>query len=159
MVNWRALVLAIPGDLDSSLRLAITLIVSGLTVLAILPAFRGPWAPTSPRFAGQMTLVLLATILALYYSQPYGPLLLAAPFAAHLALGTPIGTWARRLHTGTGLGLGVAILAPTIWFVLGRTTVRSINMLTLAVIATTALLFGELLLDGMTHGEIGKPWE
>ena len=100
MVNWRALVLAVPGGLGSGMNLPITLLLSGLTVVAILPAWRGPWRPTNPRFAGQVTLLLLATILATYHSHAYGPLLLAVPLAAHLSSGRPVRVRARLLDTG-----------------------------------------------------------
>lgn len=148
MVNWRALVLAVPGGLASGVNLTLTLLLTGLTVIAILPAWLGPWRPTSPRFAGQMTLLLLATILATYHSHAYGVLLLAVPLAADLSSRTPTGARERALEAGTWLAVGAGIIAPAIWFVLGRSAVHVANMLALALVACTVLFLGLLLPGG-----------
>ena len=71
MVNWRALVLGVPVDIPSTVRTAVTLVLSGLTVVALL-AWRGPWHPAGPRFAGQMTLLAVGTVLAAYHSHIHG---------------------------------------------------------------------------------------
>jgi hypothetical protein len=85
MVNWRALVMKYLPNVDPSIGTMLSVGLGGLTALALVPAWRGRWAPTDPSFAPRMALVMLATLLANYHSHYHGAVLLAVPVAAVLA--------------------------------------------------------------------------
>jgi hypothetical protein len=141
MVNWRGMLLAVPGLPDVA-RLAITLALSALTVAAVVIAFRGPWRPTGPRFAGQMTLLATGTVLAAYHSHVHGATLIAVPLAALLASWRPSQPIGQMLRSALSAVLAFAVIAPWLWFaVLGRGHERANNMLAVALAAGFLLIF------------------
>jgi hypothetical protein len=147
MVNWRALVLALPVDLSGTVRTVITLILSGVTVAVVVAAWRGPWNPAGPRFAGQVTLLAVGTVLAAYHSHVHGALMIAVPLAAYFAGTRPVDARERLLETGIRIALATAIFAPWLWFVvLGRGHENANLMLALALVAGLLLVGGKLLL-------------
>jgi hypothetical protein len=85
MINWRALVMKYLPDVAPSVGVTLSVGLGALTALALVPAWRGPWAPTDPSFARRMALVLVATTLANYHSHYHGAVLLVVPLAAVLA--------------------------------------------------------------------------
>ena len=157
MVNWRALVLAVPLDLSDAVRLALTLILSGLTVIAVLAAWRGPWHPSGPRFAAQVTLLAVGTVLASYHSHVHGALIIAVPLAAYLS-GTPglPGGWI--VEAEARMVLAFAIVAPWLWFaVLGRSHTRANTLLAVSLVAGVLLLSNLLLRVNPTSRDAGNP--
>jgi glycosyl transferase family 87 len=146
MVNWRALVLALPLDLPDAARVAITLVLSGLTVLAVVIAWRGPWLPSGPRFAGQMTLLGIGTIVTAWHSHIHGVAMIAVPLAAFLASGLGRETIDRAIGVAIRLIVGAAVLAPWLWFaVLNRSHTEANKMVTIALVTGFVLLFALLL--------------
>jgi hypothetical protein len=142
MVNWRALALAIPLDLPAAARLAITVILSGLTVLAVLIAWRGSWHPSGPRFASQMTLLGIGTILIAYHSHIHGVAMIVVPLAAFLASGPGRETVDRAIGVAIRLVVGFAIVAPWFWFVvLNRSHTVANAMVAVALVIGFFLLF------------------
>jgi alpha-1,2-mannosyltransferase len=145
MVNWRALVLGLPLDLSSSARVALALILTGLTVLAVLAAWRGPWLPSGPRFAGQMTLLGVGTILTAWHSHIHGVAMIAVPLAAFLAAGLGRETIDRAIGLSIRLIVGVAVVAPWLWFtVLNRSHTEANRMVAIALVTGFILLFALL---------------
>lgn len=134
MVNWRAMVLALaPQDrIDDRLGLALTIALSGLTVLAVALALRGRWAPLAPWFPAQFTLVLLATLFVSYHSVVYGPVLLAVPLAAALAAGAR--AWLPRAIVVAGIAIPALLQAAL------HASRRSAEVTTLCMLALFAVL-------------------
>ncbi|MDQ6795409.1 MAG: DUF2029 domain-containing protein [Chloroflexota bacterium] len=142
MVNWRALVLSVPLNLPDTVRLAITLILSATTVAAVIVAFRGPWQPTEPRFAGQMTLLGIGTILAAYHSHIHGVTMIAVPLAAFLAFRVARTAADQAILRAISITLAAAIVAPWLWFaVLSRSHTRANTMVAVALVVGFVLLF------------------
>ena len=142
MVNWRALVLGVPLDIPSTVRVAITLVLTALTVAAMIIAWRGPWLPTGPRFAGQMTLLSVATILTAWHSHIHGATLILVPMAAFLASGLGRDSVERWIGVGIRALVGAAIVGPWLWFaVLDKSHTEANRMVTFALVAGFALLF------------------
>ena len=140
MINWRALVVRLPIDGSEATLVAITLALSLVTIILVLHAWRGPWRPTEPRFAVQMTLVAIGTVLASYHSHSFGALMLAVPLAAHLASATPRDRSERVVDRGIGLALAVGVVGPWLWFaVLGRGYPVSNVILAFALVAGLVL--------------------
>lgn len=141
MINWRALVLAVPLDVPGVVRTAITLILSGITVIVVLAAWRGPWQPTGPRFAARMTLLAIGTLLASYHSHAFGATMIAVPLAAYLAGISSSVARERIIDTGSKVVLACAIVVPWLWFaVLGRSHTSANSMLAAALVAGLFLL-------------------
>lgn len=110
MVNWRALTLRLLPGLSDNLSLTLMLVLGALTILALVPVWRGPWAPRSRRFPAQMTLLWLATLFVNPHSHAHGALLLALPLASLLAEGD--------LSRVSRVAVLAAAYAPTIyWFI------------------------------------------
>lgn len=142
MVNWRALVLGIPLDIPSTARVAITLILSGLTIAAVLLAWRGPWQPAGPRFAGQMTLLAIGTVVTAWHSHIHGVATIAVPLAAFLASGLGRETIDRVIGVLIRVIVGMAVVAPWLWFaVLDRSHTEANRMVTLGLVTGFVLLF------------------
>ena len=140
MVNWRALVLGVPLDIPSTVRVAITLVLTALTVAAMIIAWRGPWLPTGPRFAGQMTLLSVATILTAWHSHIHGATLILVPMAAFLASGLGRDSVERWIGVGIRALVGAAIVGPWLWFaVLDKSHTEANRMVTFALVAGFAL--------------------
>jgi hypothetical protein len=145
MVNWRALVLSAPLDLGEQARLAITVLLSGVTIAAVVAALRGPWEPARPRFAGQMTLLIVGSILVAYHSHIHGVSMVAVPLAAFLAAEPGRRTLDRAIGRAIKLVVGLAIVAPWLWFaVLGRSHQNANAIVAVALAIGFALLFGLL---------------
>lgn len=145
MVNWRALVLGVPLEIPDNVRVAITLILTGLTVVAVLVAWRGPWQPTGPRFAGQMTLLAVATILTAWHSHIHGVAMIAVPLAAFLASGLSREAVDRTIGLAIRAIIGVAIVGPWLWFaVLDRSHTEANRMVTFSLVAGFGLLLALL---------------
>ncbi len=145
MVNWRALVLRAPLDLPDTVRVAITLILSGLTVAALVVAWRGPWLPTGARFAGQMTLLAIATVLTAWHSHIHGVAMIAVPLAALLASGISRDTLDRAIGLGIRVVVGAAIVGPWLWFaVLDRSHTEANRMVAVALVIGFILLLALL---------------
>lgn len=85
MINWRALILWLRPSIGSESGLVLTVVLGALTVLALIPVWRGPWRAQSNAFPAQLSATLLATVLANYHSHVHGAALLAVPLAATLA--------------------------------------------------------------------------
>jgi Glycosyltransferase family 87 len=85
MINWRSLVLFFLPRIASPPGIQLTLLLGAVTVLVIVLAWRGPWAPRDRLFPAKMSLLLVATLLANYHSHLHGAVLLAMPLAAVLA--------------------------------------------------------------------------
>ncbi len=88
MVNWRpVLMLAWPG-IPEATGSALLLLLEAATALGSLLAWRGRWDPSSPRFALQMLVTAMATILVAPHSHFHGTILLLAPLALWSGLRT-----------------------------------------------------------------------
>jgi hypothetical protein len=146
MVNWRALVLAMPLNLADSVRLAITLALTALTAAGVIVAFQGPWHPSGRRFAGQMTLLGIGTILAAYHSHIHGVTMIAVPLAAFLASRVTRSTLDHAIAAATSLTLAAGIVGPWLWFaVLDRSHTRANGMVAVALVLGFVLLFAYVL--------------
>ncbi len=142
MVNWRALVLGVPLGIPSVVQVAITLILTAVTVVAVLIAWRAPWLPNGPRFAGQMTLLSVATVLTAWHSHIHGASMIVVPLAAFLASGLGRDLVERLIGLGIRALVGAAIVSPWLWFaVLNRSHTEANRMVTLALVAGFLLLF------------------
>jgi hypothetical protein len=84
MTNFRSLILYFHPDTSNLRGILYMYILGGATVLCAALAWRGPWHPHSPRFPRQMSLLLLATLLASYYGYQAGASVLAVPLASML---------------------------------------------------------------------------
>jgi Glycosyltransferase family 87 len=89
MINWRSLILWLWPQVSDQSGMMLELFLSGVTVLVTALAWRGPWEPHQPRFAIQMSLTLLATLLANHHSFQHGAVLLAVPLASAMAHADP----------------------------------------------------------------------
>jgi hypothetical protein len=146
MTNWRALVLGLPLPLSDVVRVAITLVLSGLTFVAVIVAWRGPWLPSGSRFAGQMTLLGIGTILTAWHSHIHGVSMIVVPLAAFLASGLGHDRIDRAIGLLIRLIVGAAIVAPWLWFaVLDRSHTEANRMVTIALVSGFFLLFVLLL--------------
>jgi hypothetical protein len=82
-----------------------------VTVVLTALAWRGAWDPSDRRFPAQVTVLLLATLLANYHSFSYGAIILAVPLAAVLGKGCP--------RFVTSLAVIVGVILPSLAFSLG----------------------------------------
>jgi hypothetical protein len=122
--------------------LVITLIMSGLTIAAVVVAVRGPWHPSGSRFAGQMTLLGIGTLLAAYHSHIHGVAMIAVPLAAFIASGTARRGVDQAIAVAIRVTLAAGIVAPWLWFVvLDRSHTRANGMVALALVIGFALFF------------------
>lgn len=105
MINWRSLVLAALPAISDRRGLALTLLLSACTVLCLVPAWQGCWAP-------------LATLLTSYHSYPFGAVLVALPLASLAAEGGTSrltrGTILATILLPSGVNLVVGTLAPAL---------------------------------------------
>jgi hypothetical protein len=109
MINWRAMILWLSPRVSDQSGMRIEMVLGFLTVLVAALAWRGQWRPGDPRFPIQMSIVLLATLIANHHSFQNGAVLLAAPLAA--AVSGP----GRRRFLMRGLVI-VSCLLPAILF-------------------------------------------
>lgn len=106
MITWRALILFLMPQLGTKASLLLMLGLGLLTVIGAAATWRGPWKPASRNFPAQMTLLLVATLIANYHGYPHGEALLALPVASLFAEGF-VSRWSRVI-------LWLAIFAPSI---------------------------------------------
>lgn len=84
MISWRALVVNVLPN-ATALGLALTALLSVLSLAILVPIWRGGWEPRSPRFAAQMLATMIVTMLVAYHSQLHGLVLCMVPGAILLA--------------------------------------------------------------------------
>ena len=82
MVNWRALIVNARPAIGNTSGVLLFLLLSLLTVAAIVWAARGAWRPGTRTLDWQLASVALATFLVSYHSHMHGLVLLAVPLAA-----------------------------------------------------------------------------
>jgi hypothetical protein len=109
MINWRALILWLSPRVSNQSGMRLEMALGFLTVLVAALAWRGQWMPKDPRFSIQMSIALLATLIANHHSFQNGAVLLAAPLAAAVS-----GPGRRRLLM-RGLAIASCLL-PAILF-------------------------------------------
>lgn len=81
MISWRALVLNMEPDVGKILGLALTGVLSVISLAMLVVIWRGEWNPRSLRFHNQMLATMLVTLLVAYHSQVHGAALLMVPGA------------------------------------------------------------------------------
>ncbi len=79
MITWRALIFDVLPGLGSFGGLTLTVILSILSLVALIPIWRGPWDTRSPRFHAQMLATMIVTQLVAYHSHIHGAELLFIP--------------------------------------------------------------------------------
>lgn len=82
MLNWRSLILDWYPDIYWRSGILLTLCLGLATLAGVAWVWRGPWNAASDTFPAKMLLALLATIMMLYHSHPYGAAILVMPLAA-----------------------------------------------------------------------------
>jgi Glycosyltransferase family 87 len=112
MINWRALILWLRPSIGQENGFLLTSALGALTVVAILPIWRGRWSARSAAFPAQIATTLLATVLVNYHSHVHGAALLAVPLAATLAQ--------RRTSQISQLAILALAFAPTVLIVAGQ---------------------------------------
>jgi Glycosyltransferase family 87 len=110
MLNFRSLILWLSPRISDQSGMLLQLLLSGLIVLITALAWKGAWAPRAPRFSVQISLALVATLLANHQSHAYGAVLLAVPLASALA--------EADLSRFTRIVVIAACLLPTLSFTL-----------------------------------------
>ena len=86
MISWRGVLLnLLPVTAPDGLGVALALLASAATALALWPVWRGPWAADGPRFDRQLLATMLVTMLASFHNHAHGATLLVAPALAVLA--------------------------------------------------------------------------
>jgi hypothetical protein len=145
MTNWRSLVLYFRPEISNLRGMVYTQFLAAATVLCAALACRGPWEPRNPRFPTQMTVVLLATILAIFHSFNYGAIILAIPIAAMLTEG--------RSNRVARLAVMAGVILPTLSFTLiyFRDGVPAARILTVLLLTCYGSLLVELWLARQAH--------
>jgi hypothetical protein len=87
MVSWRGLLYNVLPDTAQTQGLALTLLLSGVTVLALPVIWRGAWQPRDRRFAPRLLGTILVTMLASFHNHLHGAALVALPAMAVAAQG------------------------------------------------------------------------
>ncbi len=85
MANWKGILINMWPDISDSTGALLVLILGATAVLSSMLAWRGPWDPTSPRFARQMLVTAMATVVSAPHSHFHGSVLLLAPLALCVA--------------------------------------------------------------------------
>ncbi len=111
MINWRSFVLWIWPHIPNTVGLSVVLGLGIMTVVLTALAWRGAWEPSDRRFPAQVTVLLLATLLANYHSFSYGAIILAVPLAAVMGKGHP--------SFVTSLAVIVGVILPSLAYSLG----------------------------------------
>jgi hypothetical protein len=148
MINWRSLVVLAAPAISDAQGLLLTLALGMATVFAAAWAWRGPWQPRGARFGAQMTVLLLATLVANYHSHVYGAVLLVVPLMAALE-GPYVNRAARFLIVG-------AVLLPSLLAAAGYQA-RANHVLTILLIAILVSMLADLRSDRARHWEPGTP--
>lgn len=121
-------------------------ILGGATILCAALAWRGPWDPRSPRFPTQMSVLLLATLLASFYGYQAGASVLVVPIASMLMEGHP-----TRL---TRLSIMAGAILPTLSFTLANVLDVPVASRTLTLLLLTS--YGCLLAE-LWHARQADP--
>jgi hypothetical protein len=130
MISWRGLLVKVlPPTVTEEFGLALTGLLSALTVGTLPLIWRGSWAPSERRFPPQMLATMLVTMLAGFHNHAHGAALLLVPGMVLAAQGGG----PRALRTILRAGVYV----PSIVFCLS------------ADAALTALVLGVLLLAAL----------
>ncbi len=79
MISWRAVVDTLLPFLNPNMGIAVTLLLSLLSLIALPFIWRGRWNPAGERFAWQLLGTMTITLLAAYHSEPTGAALLLVP--------------------------------------------------------------------------------
>lgn len=108
MLNWRSVVLDWYPSIYWRSGIILTVLLGIATILCVGWIWRGPWNVSAADFPAKMLLTLLATIIVLYHSHPYGAAIVVMPLAAVV-----LSEGASRL--GKGIACAGAIV-PTIIF-------------------------------------------
>jgi Glycosyltransferase family 87 len=148
MINWRSLVVLVWPSIADAPGLLLTLGIGAATIAATAWAWRGPWWPRAAAFHVQITVLLLATLIANYHSHVYGAVLLAAPLIATLE--TPYVNRAMRLL------IVCSVLAPSVLAAVGN-PVRANHLLTMLLIALFVALVAALRLERAPQEDVGSP--
>ena len=82
MLNWRSLILDWYPAIYWRSGILLTICLGLATIACVAWVWRGPWNAASDTFPAKMLLTLLATIMILYHSHPYGAAILVMPLAA-----------------------------------------------------------------------------
>lgn len=85
MINWHALILWLFPHVSDPSGMLLEAVLNGLTILLVVFAWKGPWAPGEQRFPILISVTLVATLLANHHSHQHGGALLAVPLAAAVA--------------------------------------------------------------------------
>lgn len=114
MLNWRSIVLDWYPTIYWRSGIILTVCLGIATTLCVGWVWRGPWNASATDFPEKMLLTLLATLIILYHSHPYGAAILVMPLAAVVLS-------ERASRVGRSLACaGVSI--PTIIFTNGHPT-------------------------------------
>ncbi len=108
MINWRSLLVnAMPG-IPELAGWGLVVALGAVTSLLSLLVWRGPWQPSSPRFAYQMLVTAIAVVLSAPHSHFHGLTLVLAPLAMTKTDGVlSRRSWYLVLAVGYLLGLVV----------------------------------------------------
>lgn len=87
MITWRALVFDLFPELGSTVGLFLTASLSLLSLVALIPIWRGDWNACVPRFHAQMLATMIVTQLVAYHSHLHGAVLLIVPAMLLVAAG------------------------------------------------------------------------
>ncbi|MCL4369938.1 MAG: DUF2029 domain-containing protein [Chloroflexi bacterium] len=85
MVNWRGLLMNLWPGLPGAMGSILVMVLGAGTALISLLAWRGEWNPSSPCFARQVLVTILATLIAIPHSHFHGLVLLLAPVGLAVA--------------------------------------------------------------------------
>jgi glycosyl transferase family 87 len=138
MISWRGVLLnLLPPTVPDGLSLALSLIASAATALALWPVWRGPWAADGPRFDRQLLATMLVTMLASFHNHAHGATLLVAPALAVLA--------GRAAGPSLGVLMFLAVLVPNaVFFATLNGVWVAGSLVGLMAAALAVLLAGEL---------------
>jgi hypothetical protein len=116
---------------------ALALLASAATALALWPVWRGPWAADGPRFDRQLLATMLVTMLAGFHNHAHGATLLVAPALAVLA--------GRAAGPVLGALLFLAVLLPNaVFFATLNGVWATSSLVGLMAAALAALLASEV---------------
>lgn len=82
MVNWRSIILDWYPSIYWRSGIVLTIVLGAATTLCVAWVWRGPWNASADDFPSKMLLTLLATVIVLYHSHPYGVAIVVMPLAA-----------------------------------------------------------------------------
>lgn len=114
MISWRGLLTELLPGMGQTQGLVLTLVLSILSVVVLIPVWRGPWKARNHDFAGKMLATMIVTMLVGYHNHIHAASLLLVPGAA-LAAATPRGTALATLLRVAFFVPGVALLLLWYW--------------------------------------------